>query len=204
VTSDDSTARQLLRQAETIAALRREVEQLSMEATDALADILGRLADLEGSSGAEPSTTTSWCWRYAGAKARERLHGALSDWVDWIRHRYPLARRIPDCWSKHPEVVEELTALWLAWQAAYVEADAPLTAGAEWHDRWLPGVLFRLEHGAMALDCRQHHQERPAAMYAVGGAASAHLVAQIRDSTAQQPRQRPVGPSAEASPTAPR
>ena len=90
----------------------------------------------------------------------------LGDWVDWIRHRYPLARRIPDCWAEHPELVEELTALWLAWQAAYVERDAPLTAAAEWHDRWLPGVLHRLEHGPFALDCGSSHRPRPSTLYA--------------------------------------
>ena len=162
---EDSFARQLLHQAETIAELRREVERLAQESTEALADILGRLEMVEDSPVTGTGSVTSWCWRDATPEAGERLQKALGDWVDWIRHRYPLARRIPQCWTEHPEVVEELTALWLAWQAAYVEVDAPLTAAAEWHDRWLPGVLFRLEHGAMALDCRQHHQERPAALY---------------------------------------
>ena len=163
-TNDDSVARQLLRQAETIAELRREVERLALESTNALTDILTRLETIEDTSLTAAETVTSWCWRYTGPETGERLQNALADWVAWIRHRYPLTRRIPDCWPEHPEVVEELTALWLAWQAAYVEADAPLTAAAEWHDRWLPGVLFRLEHGAMAIDCRQHHQERPPAM----------------------------------------
>ena len=37
--------------------------------------------------------------------------------------------------------------------AAYRQPDAPLTAAADWHDRWLPGLLHRLEHGAFAVDC---------------------------------------------------
>jgi hypothetical protein len=165
-TNDDSVARQLLQQAQTIAELRQEVERLVAEFAEPLADIYARLETIEDTAVGPSGSTTSWCWRYAGPAAREQLQNALGDWVAWIRHRYPLARRIPDCWTEHSEVVEELTALWLAWQAAYVEADAPLIAAAEWHDRWLPGVLFRLEHGAMALDCRQQHHERPPAMYA--------------------------------------
>ena len=148
---DNALQRQLLRQAETIAQLRRAVEALEGETTDGLADLVMRVEELEDAS-AQPAagTVSSWCWRYAGASATESLWKELGDWVDWIRHRYPLARRIPDCWAEHPELVEELTALWLAWQAAYVERDAPLTAAAEWHDRWLPGVLHRLEHGPFA------------------------------------------------------
>lgn len=37
-------------------------------------------------------------------------------------------------------------------KAAYTEPDAPLNAASDWHDRWLPGVLYRLEHGSFALD----------------------------------------------------
>jgi hypothetical protein len=87
-------------------------------------------------------------------------------WTAWLRHRYPLARKIPDCWAQHPELVEELTTLWLAWQGAFQQPDALLTAAADWHDRWLPGVLHRLEHGPFALDCSDAHRSRPEASYA--------------------------------------
>ncbi len=90
----------------------------------------------------------------------------LDSWTAWLRHRYPLARKIPGCWAQHPELVEELTALWLAWQGAYQQPDAPLTAAADWHDRWLPGVLHRLEHGPFALDCSETHAARRPAAYA--------------------------------------
>ena len=163
---DNALQRQLLRQAETIAQLRRAVEALEGETTDGLADLLARVEELEDAS-AHPAagTVSSWCWRYAGESATDSLWQELGDWVGWIRHRYPLARRIPECWADHPELVEELTALWLAWQAAYVERDASLTAAAEWHDRWLPGVLHRLEHGPFALDCDASHRPRPTALY---------------------------------------
>jgi hypothetical protein len=74
--------------------------------------------------------------------------------------------KVQACWAEHPEIVEELTALWLAWQHAYTDSDAPLTAAADWHDRWLPGLLHRLQHGAFALDCSESHQDRPARSYA--------------------------------------
>ena len=163
---DNALQRQLLRQAETIAQLRRAVEALEGETTDGLADLVMRVEELEdGSAQPAAGTVSNWCWRYAGESATESLWKELGDWVDWIRRRYPLFRRIPDCWADHPEIVEELTALWLAWQAAYVERDAPLTAAAEWHDRWLPGVLHRLEHGPFTLDCGSTHRSRPVTLY---------------------------------------
>ena len=56
--------------------------------------------------------------------------------------------------------------LWLAWQAAYTEPDPPLTAAADWHDRWLPGFLHRLQSGPFAVDCTDQHRPRPASAYA--------------------------------------
>lgn len=87
--------------------------------------------------------STSWCWRNIGP-AQELWH-QLTDWVNWIRSRYPLARKIPACWADHPEIVEELTALYAAWQYAYEDLESPLTAAADWHDRWPPGVLHCFE-----------------------------------------------------------
>lgn len=104
---------------------------------------------------------------HPGEQGTKELHQQLGDWVGWIRHGYPLAKKIPACWAEHPEIVEELTALWLAWQAAYEQPDAQLTAAADWHDRWLPGVLHRLEHGAHAINCTDSHQPRPRTAYSM-------------------------------------
>jgi hypothetical protein len=96
----------------------------------------------------------------------EELWGQLTAWVSWIRSRHPLARKIPARWAEHPEVVEELTALWLAWQHAYEDHAAPLTASADWQDRWLPGLLHHLGHGPFALDCTTEHRPPPDTAYA--------------------------------------
>lgn len=161
----DPLAKQLLRHAQLISELRRDLNELANITTDTTADFLSRLEEVQDASGA-PRTPSAWCWRTLGPEAKKALWRELDDWVTWIRARYPLARKIPPCWTEHPEVVEELTALWLAWQYAYEERDAPLTAAADWHDRWLPGVLHRLQHGALAIDCSNTHQPRPTAAYA--------------------------------------
>ena len=162
----DPLERQLMQQAQVIARLRRDLDDLTNETTDMVAGILARCEDLEArgddSAGNRPA---AWCWRDLGPLARTELMSQLESWTRWLRHRYPLARKIPGCWAEHSELVEELIALWLAWQQAYQEPHPPLTAAADWHDRWLPGLLNRLEHGPFALDCANAHAPRPAAVY---------------------------------------
>jgi hypothetical protein len=162
----DPVARQLLNQAQLIARLRHDLDQLAHEATDTIVGLLARFEDLEARAGASAASPAAWCWRDLGPHAQAELMDQLDAWTAWLRHRYPLARRIPSCWYQHPELIEELTALWLAWQGAYQQPDAPLTAAADWHDRWLPGVLHRLEHGPFALDCSDTHSCRPKTSYA--------------------------------------
>lgn len=162
----DPIGRELMRHAQLISQLRRDLGELASGTTDLAADLISRLEDLGDGGGTRPTAVRSWCWRDLGPKAEDELWSQLTDWVDWLRRRYPLAKKIPPCWVEHSEIVEELTALWLAWQHAYVEADAPMTAAADWHDRWLPGLLHRLEHGPLALNCNAEHQPRPRAAYA--------------------------------------
>jgi hypothetical protein len=158
-TRSDPIGRELMHQAQLIGQLRRDLDELAHGTTDITADLLARLEDLEagGSKGAAPR---SWCWRDLGPKAADELWSQLTEWVSWLRSRYPLAKKIPACWP------EELTALWLAWQGAYAADNAPLTAAAEWHDHWLPGLLRRVEHGAFALNCSAEHSARPSSAYA--------------------------------------
>ena len=47
----------------------------------------------------------------------------LTGWADWMNATFRVGHRFPPCWPQHPALVEELMALWLHWQAA-----------------WLPGV----------------------------------------------------------------
>lgn len=163
--SPDPISRELMRQAQLIGQLRRDLDELAHSTTDIAADLLERLKELDEDS-APTYAPRSWCWRDLGPKASEELLSELTDWVGWLRRRYPLARKIPPCWPHHPEIVEELTSLWLAWQYAYTHPGAPLNAAIEWHDHWLPGLLHRLQSGPLALDCSDEHATRPPSAYA--------------------------------------
>ena len=104
-------------------------------------------------------------WHTLSTQDAEKLWEALADWVGWLRGRYPLARQVPLCWWRHPELVEELTALWLAWREAYTEKGAPLTAAADWHGRWLPEFLRRVGAGGWNIACEGEHKERIKTLY---------------------------------------
>lgn len=55
----------------------------------------------------------------------------IDAWLTWITDLYLLDHRsIPACWPAHPELIDELSIVHLAWQAAYVtlaDTDATLT-----------------------------------------------------------------------------
>jgi hypothetical protein len=97
-----------------------------------------------------PPPAPWWCVDQAEARA---MHAELREWVEaFLRRYYPAyARRLPPCWASHPEAVWELGNLHAEWQRIYADPDNRDLQGAlTWHDRWLPGVLARLD---AALKC---------------------------------------------------
>ena len=78
---------------------------------------------------------------------------ALARWIDWLTDRYPLDHRVvPDCWAEHSELIEEFSALHLAWQVAYAStssADSALT----WHERFAVARL-RIGEWVARTGCR--------------------------------------------------
>lgn len=101
-----------------------------------------------------------WCWRYLDADAARELFEQLRDWVDWLAGRYRLNMRLPACWYRHPVAVEELTALWVSWQAAYpANGTAPSDALIAWHDRWFWPCIDRLGRLNVFNQCGGKHTE---------------------------------------------
>lgn len=129
-----------------------------------LRDLSGRLAELADPDSPQ-SAKSQWAWRYQGALGAQQLWEELADWVGWIRGRYPIARQLPPCWWRHPELVEELTALWVAWREAYADPKAPMTAPIDWHDRWLPSFLLRIGSGGWNISCGEEHKSRVSGAY---------------------------------------
>ena len=61
---------------------------------------------------------------------------SLRAWVEWVTARFNVPNSlVPDCWWKHPALVEELSALHLAWRVAYDSQDAG-RGPVMWLERW--------------------------------------------------------------------
>ncbi|HET7475205.1 MAG TPA: hypothetical protein VFJ97_04175 [Dermatophilaceae bacterium] len=124
---------------------------LLAEVLDALAtrqDHLDRLISTLADHVTATAAGGPWAWRHLTPEQARDLFTQLRDFVDWVIARYDLrgeAHTIPGCWYRHPVAVEELTALMVAWYAAYpAQATRASDAPAGWHERWLWPTLRRL------------------------------------------------------------
>ncbi len=98
-------------------------------------------------------------WSRLHARQHAQQLEILDDWVRWLVHHYGIDQReIPDCWSQHPELVEELAALRTARTAAYAP-DAFPTAALDWHHAFSL-TRDRLRQWVARTACRRS-QHRP-------------------------------------------
>jgi hypothetical protein len=69
-------------------------------------------------------------WAFLDPERETQQLAELTEWVDWMRWRFTLDHRtVTECWAQHGAVVEELSALYTAWQASYAYSNdgaAPL------------------------------------------------------------------------------
>ena len=110
----------------------------------------------------EPAAHVPYCWRRVSAAEARGLWVRLREWVDWVNGRYfaSSGESIRLCWFRHPAAVEELTALWAAWESAYRASDEGegfSDAALWWHEK-LHAVVHRLWDEQFA-ECKAGHQE---------------------------------------------
>ena len=114
----------------------------------------------------DPGRGAAFWWPdLARADGRAEALESLATWVDEVlRARHPeMYSQLGACWYLHPDILDELTALQAAWQAAYRDPAAAATAATEWHDRWLPGAMRRCRAAIRARGCKgRHEKEAPA------------------------------------------
>jgi len=126
-----------------------------------LVELVGQITNTGGPA-TPPARPSVWAWSHlTDPRARTQWAG-LVPWVRWLIDRYPRALRdFPPCWYLHSDALEELSALWAAWMAAYHGNDNPRDDLIAWHDRWLPGVIQRLLGiGGVLTSCahaKEHH-----------------------------------------------
>lgn len=126
-----------------------------------LMELVGRITSA-GAAAASSARPSVWAWSHVSGERARRQWAGLVPWVRWLTDRYPRALRdFPPCWYLHPDALEELSALWAAWMAAYHGDDEPREDLIAWHDRWLPGVTGRLlGAGGVLTACARAKQHR--------------------------------------------
>ncbi len=140
----------LAAQADAIHRLREDVNNLAQAVNL-----------LSGGGGKKQGQPCRWAWRYLDAGKAQALWVQVEEFAAWLQATYldepHITVNLPKCWREHPSLVEELTALMLAWQAAYTDGESePNADPAYWHERYLPDFLSRL-HPAHQLCLDRHH-----------------------------------------------
>lgn len=121
-------------------------------------------ADNNGDGGKVPREPgpSRWAWRHADPDQAAWLWAGLVPWVRWATDQYPAALRdLPPCWHLHRDAVEELTAVWASWRAAFHGGDLARDDMVYWHDRWFPAATARLlGPTGVLINCAKAQQHR--------------------------------------------
>jgi len=100
-------------------------------------------------------------WRGLPADEAASIWEDLEPWVRWLVVRFTISDSvIPSCWHKHTRVVEELSALWTAYELWYDPASAA-SSPISWL-RELDWALGRIREVISAAGCRprEHRDDR--------------------------------------------
>ena len=76
----------------------------------------------------------------------------LTRWVDQVLIPGYGDCGLRPCWPDHPRAVRELSTLRAEWRRIYDRPSPELAGALTWHDRWLPGVEYRMDREFT--DCR--------------------------------------------------
>jgi hypothetical protein len=161
--------------ASAVAGLAREIEALR-RTLDRLQDLPGRLDELAGlvAQLAETAAANTYACPTSGVASGRDLpteidttQAVLKELTCWMQRVYlrysDAAASLPECWLWHPDVIEELLWLQQSWLAAYRDTHAPVSAAADWHDRYRPGVIRRIKDtaGRCSLENHQPRDDHP-------------------------------------------
>jgi regulator of replication initiation timing len=137
---------QLARSQGDIGALRARLEENSgLEATLRLEikKLRRRLDEADKRRADAPDVP----WWGVGADEGRAMLAELREWLEmFFRRHYPgYAARLAPCILNHSEAIWELSTLRAEWERIYGdEENRDLQGALAWHDRFLPGVLNRL------------------------------------------------------------
>jgi hypothetical protein len=146
-----SEVEMLRRSMDKLSELPERVEQLGATVADAVDQLAG------AGRRPDPVRPVSWLDNAEDPAELQIRLGELVGWVGRVYLRYSVAAKsLPDCWLWHPDVVEELAWLHLAWQTAYHPQLGTVAAAGDWHDRQRPGVVARIRATAGTCSLEAH------------------------------------------------
>ncbi len=109
----------------------------------------------------------AWTWQDLDPEQYQARVDILSEWIE--THLAPRLgsmdqQKLRPCWALHPDVLDDLTALYVAWHDAYRDPQAHRTAAITYRDRWQPSTLHRV--GDSLRSCSSGHAKpyRPSRM----------------------------------------
>jgi hypothetical protein len=155
-----------------VADLKRRVDALTAHAESlgevasaaSVTELAATVAALQEALAAlsEEEENARRSWFELGPDEAAKALSKLDPWVRTVlaRHGKVLAQLRP-CWWQHPLVVEELLVLSQLWHKTYRGKKASPEKAADWHHRWLPGWLERVDGRREFTDCESGHAVRP-------------------------------------------
>ena len=140
-----------------LAAHRAQLDKLKRRLDDAGinegSDLVARFDKLaqtvaDALDAASPAGPASPNWDQLKGADRAAALGLLRKWVHRVlipgyvvRGAFTLA----DCWERHEQALWELGALHTQWRKIYERPKPPAGLALEWNDRWVPGVMRRID-----------------------------------------------------------
>jgi hypothetical protein len=99
-------------------------------------------------------------WALLDAEQAAQAWTDLDAWVRWLVRRYLIdTREVPPCWPHHGQLVEELSALRTAHEAAF-DPSGPPNAPSEWHHS-LDATRHRMRDLVARTGCRPAEHRQP-------------------------------------------
>ena len=137
-----------------VAALRGQVAQTNQRLDRAGLrgdlDLAARIEELaqvvaDALDAAAPRGPAAPSWLGLNRQAFDAQLAELRRWADVVLRQHYAGYELRDCWPNHIHAIWELSTLAAAWHHAYGVQRPDLGRALEFHDRWLPGAMRRID-----------------------------------------------------------
>ena len=102
------------------------------------------------------------CWIGLDPAEHAAQLAGLRQWADTVLRREYGGYQLPACWPNHPHVIWELSTVAAEWHRTYDSSRPSLDRALEFHDRWLPGTMRRIND--ITRRCNPECAARPRAL----------------------------------------